>query len=90
MNQAEQIARALYYGLREHGLEGGFTCAWHELPHGHKNTLLDLADSIPLPDPWQRFNEFTARCDRIGHYTVAPLAASFKTTTEGSKDGHTA
>lgn len=64
----DQVARRIYFGMREQGLTTDFHCPFDELPHDYRAQLQAIADSIPFPDPYEQLMEFRARSKQIGHF----------------------
>jgi len=84
---SDAIARRIYWGLIKQGLATDHTGAWDELPHAYRTQLQAVADGIPLPDPFEKLEEFRARSKNIGHYTVEPLVLSYLQFIRGEHGG---
>lgn len=73
----DSLARQIYWRLLEQDVGLEFNCSFDELPHDFRLRLQAVGAALPAPDPWDKFDKFTAWAHAYGHYTVAPRVASF-------------
>ena len=73
----DQVARRIYWGMKEQGLTVDYDLPFDDLPIDYRTQLQAIADGIPMIDAYEKLYEFVDRCKEIGHYVAEDHVADF-------------
>lgn len=73
----DQVARRIYWGMKEQGLTVDHDMPFDDLPRGYRTQLQAIADGIPMADPYEKLFEFADRAKGMGHYDASERVVEF-------------